>query len=146
MRYAGQPRFRRRRARAVGGAVGKAPRPGSRESGDRRAGADRVRAEAPIELHPKSDAEFRKRIEALQDALKRPDGRSEAAALLRPLIAAIQEHRLPERGAYELRLAVRRPAILAVAMGQESALDTAGALVTAKLVAGEGFEPPTKGL
>lgn len=79
--------------------------------------ADRVRAEAPIELHPKSIAQFRQRIEALQESLQHPERHSQAAAQLRPLLAAIQVHPKPERGAYELRLAVRRPAVLALALG-----------------------------
>jgi DNA invertase Pin-like site-specific DNA recombinase len=95
-----------------------------------------------VRLQPDLADLYRKKLEGLVGELNREAVRSEAAAILRGLI---QEIRLvPENGQLEIELVGDLGAILNLASGSLSQVPTVVAKIT--VVAGEGLEPPTRGL
>lgn len=98
-------------------------------------------------LHPNLAEVYRKKVAKLINELNEESIRPEATEILRSLIDAVVL--VPENGRLRIDLKGDLAGILTFAAGSRSAASarTAGLeLEQIKLVAGEGFEPPTKGL
>jgi hypothetical protein len=101
-----------------------------------------ARARSLIELHPRAIARYQERVAALADALR--DGNSEreaAIAILRGLVDRINVAPLPARGQVALTAHGLIAGVIEYATRKQAVNDSA-----VKVVAGEGFEPPTLGL
>ena len=99
--------------------------------------------EAPVRMHPHMAERYRSEVNALVTALNDPPHSAEAAALLRSLIEKIVLTPNPTNTALTIDLA----GILSMATGKDQRAAVGDLEVTTvKLVAGEGLEPPTRGL
>jgi site-specific DNA recombinase len=108
----------------------------------------RARSGADVVRLPDIAGDCRRRLAELRSLFAGPAapgpndaGLERAQALLRPLTRRIEVHPLPGRGKVDLELHADLAAVLALANPPP-----AGAPGTVMMVAGEGFEPPTKGL
>jgi site-specific DNA recombinase len=97
---------------------------------------------APL-FHPRLADVYREKAARLHGALSRPEDRAEALEILRSLIDKIVVRPVGER--FELELAGKIANMVALVPGAESARNEPYRS-SVKVVAGEGFEPPTLGL
>ena len=99
--------------------------------------------EPPPLLHPSLAEVYRERVDALSQALGRPDTREEAAEVIRSLVTAIEL--MPESGALAIVLRGDLAAMLSFAAdkAKPGAPFREAGLVQGSLVAGTGFEPVT---
>ena len=97
--------------------------------------------EPTLELHPRAIEFYRQRIALLGTTLAELDeaAAAEVAALIRPLIQRLEIHPLPERGEVKVR-------VLGLIEQFLGTTELTGIPRTAKVVAEEGLEPPTRGL
>ena len=93
-------------------------------------------------IHPNLADVYRKKVADLHSALNRDDTRIEAAEILRTLI---DEIRLIPEGA-QLQIELRGDLAAILGFAQKGHPGVRGAGMKIKLVAEEGFEPPTHGL
>ncbi len=103
--------------------------------------------ETPVLLHPAMAERYRQEVAALRESLNNPDGRSEAADLLRALIERIEL--TPKDGGRGLAINLYGDlaGILSIASDRDKPLIANGlSHQQDKLVAGAGFEPTTFGL
>ncbi len=96
-----------------------------------------------LSLHPNLADVYRDKVEYLRESLDQEGTRAEAAQVLRELIREIRL--LPADGHLEIEIRGELGAILAFAQGKRPEAHGLEALQI-KMVAEEGFEPPTKGL
>ena len=96
-----------------------------------------------VDLHPGLADDYRRRVEGLQSALNADDdSRREAGAILRSLIDRIEIVPGERRGKHEAHLHGRLAAVIGLAEGKAPSQPDLGVW----MVAGEGLEPPTRGL
>jgi site-specific DNA recombinase len=102
-----------------------------------------------IRLHPNMAEYYRTKIGKLRAALTEAGGRMRAAEIVRKLVDRIELSPVVKSGRRTLSVSLygRLAGILAMATKAEAPLDEGdAAMIVTKLVAGEGFEPPTLGL
>jgi site-specific DNA recombinase len=97
-------------------------------------------APAPITIHPNASEIYRRKVEALQEALTAADTRSSAAEALRALIDEIRV--TPEGSGQVIEIVGELSSLLQLSGSKNAAFVTEAARST-KLVAGRGFEPLT---
>ena len=93
-------------------------------------------------LHPSLGAAYRDKVADLHGALDREDSRAEAVEILRQLIEEIRL--IPLVGRLEIELHGNLASILQFAQNKQPGAVNTGMRI--KMVAEEGFEPPTRGL
>ena len=99
--------------------------------------------EEPVLLHPNMAAEYRRQVANLAQVLNREENRGEAADILRSLVDRI-ELKPNQQGKLEIDLYGDLAGILSLAGKKDRPLDQSDPSVQqVKVVAGEGFEPPT---
>lgn len=99
-----------------------------------------------IRFHPNLAAIYQAKVEKLQEALDGDGERSEAAEILRGLIAEIRLTPDQQAGTLLVELTGALAAILTFAIAPKGRCPTADAMGQLSMVAEEGFEPPTQGL
>ncbi|MEA1674062.1 recombinase family protein [Nitrospirillum sp. BR 11163] len=101
-----------------------------------------------ITLHPAAADAYRQLVNDLLVVLKTDDeARAEAMPMLHRLVHSVEVHPRNGRGEYDLVLRGRLAEMLNLPRRQPGeVLQRAASVGTAKMVAAEGFEPPTKGL
>ncbi len=94
------------------------------------------------ELHPNLSELYRRKVSELREALNRdPETRSQAVAILRSLIDRIVLHPGEKRGELTIELHGQLASIVEFASEKRADVE-----VMKWVVAGEGLEPPTRGL
>ena len=100
------------------------------------------RAPADIpDLHPNVAGVYRRKVERLAEALRRPQERDEAAEAIRALIDHITLTPGPRRGEIAATLHGELGAILEWTAQKQNTPGRDGAGVSVSVVAGAGFEP-----
>jgi site-specific DNA recombinase len=99
-----------------------------------------------MRVHPNLASIYRKKVVQLEDALNRSEIRSEAAEAIRGLISEVRITPIPGSSEPKIELVGDLAAILELTEGPKASRPAAAAAGRLSLVAGEGFEPPTKGL
>ena len=103
--------------------------------------------ETPVLIHPAMAERYQQEVASLRESLNNPDGRSEAADLIRTLIERIEL--TPKEYSKELAIDLYGDlaGILSIASDRDKPLIANGlSHQQDKLVAGAGFEPTTFGL
>ena len=95
-----------------------------------------------ISLHTDLASVYRQQVEKLSAALNEPDLRLEAIQILRQIIDRITIYPSEKRG----KLTVKMYGQIANFFDPTDAKSVTDSLWVRKVVAAEGFEPPTKGL
>jgi site-specific DNA recombinase len=96
-------------------------------------------------FHPRLSDVYREKISQLHDALAEPQDREEAVGILRGLIEKISVRPTGKGRSFEVELVGEIANMVALSPGAETA-QKEPYRSSVKVVAGEGFEPPTLGL
>lgn len=99
-----------------------------------------------IRFHPNLAVIYQAKVEKLQEALDTDGVRSEAAEIIRGLIAEIRLTPDQQAGTLLVKLTGALASILTFAIAPKGRCPTANAVGQLSMVAEEGFEPPTQGL
>jgi site-specific DNA recombinase len=110
--------------------------------------ADELNKTSPqtIRFHPNLAAIYQAKVAKLQEALDRDGVRSEAAEIIRGLVAEIRLTPDQRAGILLAELTGALASILTFAIAPKGRCPTADAMGQLSMVAEEGFEPPTQGL